>query len=303
MRRLFLFTVEHAAFSPQEAARSVQKLDDATFWASDAQVEIMRVLVGRAMFNTADREMIEARLRHGPPRTQYPDDAFKDEEEWVSIWDSSVYRRLGRIKSAGGTLDDESEKVLVAIAARHPKWRPAAGDRDDFRAWHETRFGRDGHPELLAEIADNRLVKEAMRLQREQYFEEGDVWRVFCSADPERALRGLKLEADDGRWDAEAWRWLLWAASEKGDTDFQLAIADLLLKMPQTPLRELLAPAASWLQPRRALVSTGDRSGGARFLPLWDRLADLTYGCVDDAAVERGDDDLLTESLNSPGGV
>ncbi len=302
--RLFLFTVKDGAFSPQEAAASMQKLDDTTFWTSDALVEIMRVLVGRwAAFKAADREVIEARLRDGTPRTQYPDDAFKDEEEWIAVRDSSIYRRLERIKSAGGTLVDDSEKLLVEIAARHPKWQPSAGDRDDFRAWHETRFGPHGRPELLAGIADDRLVKEAMRLQREQYFEQGDIWRVFCSADPERALRGLKLEADDGRWDVEAWRCLIWAASEKGDADFQLPMADLVLNMPEAPLRELLPAAASWLQRQRELVSTGGRPGGPRFLPLWDRLADLTYGLTNDGAVELGDDDFLTESLNRPGGV
>ena len=33
--------------------------------------------------------------------------------------------------------------------------------------------------------------------QQERYFEQGDIWRVFCSADLDRALRGLKREADD----------------------------------------------------------------------------------------------------------
>lgn len=142
IRRLFLFAVENVAFSPREAAASVQKLDDATFWASDAQVEIMRLLVDRwAALEVADRELIEARLRCGIPRTQYPENSFKEEDEWISIRDSSIYRRLKRIKSAGGALVDASEKLLVEIAARHSEWQPAAGDRDDFRAWHE--FGGD----------------------------------------------------------------------------------------------------------------------------------------------------------------
>ena len=141
-----------------------------------------------------------------------------------------------------------------------------------------------------------------MRLQRERYFQEGDVWRVFCSADPERALRGLNLEANDRQWDVEAWRSMLWAASEKGGVDFQLAMADLLLQMPDDPLRELLPVAASWLQRWRVLISTNDAPGGSRFVPLWDRLADLTYVLVDDHG-ELDDDDLLAESLNRPGGV
>ena len=47
VRRLALFAFEHSAFSPQEAAANILKLDQETFLVSGAQVEIMRILVGR----------------------------------------------------------------------------------------------------------------------------------------------------------------------------------------------------------------------------------------------------------------
>ncbi len=304
VRRLALFAFEHSAFSPQEAAANILKLDQETFWASGAQVEIMRILVGRwTQFSDADRFAIEARLRQGVPRDLYRADAFENDDEWNSIWDSSVYRRLKRIEQAGGALTAESRALLAEISARHPQWQPSDGDRDDFSTWHESHWGPDGEPELLADIADDRLVKEAMRLQRERHFEQGDVWRVFCSADPERALRGLGLEAGNGQWDSEAWRCLLWAANEKGDATFQFALADLVLRMPETTLRKLLQSVPPWLQRRREVLSATEQPGGARFLPLWDKLAGLTYGAQGDAADAEDGDDLLTESLNRPGGV
>jgi hypothetical protein len=303
VRRLALFAFEHPAFSPEEAAAAVLALDQETFWASGAQVEIMRILVARWMqFSDADRFAIEARLRHGVPRELYPADAFENDNEWAAIWDFSVYRRLKRIERVDA-LTEESQTLLAEISARNPNWQPAAGDRDDFRVWHESRWGLDGQPELLADIADDRLVKEAMRLQRERHFEQGGVWRAFCSADPERALRGLRLEADDGQWDTEAWRCLLWAAIEKGEASFQLALAGLILEMPEASLRDLLQSVPSWLQKRREALSALDQPGDAPFLPLWDRLADLTYGTQNDAVNAEDGDKLLTESLNSPGGV
>jgi hypothetical protein len=203
----------------------------------------------------------------------------------------------------GGALAEESQALLAEISARHPNWQPSPGDRDDFHVWHESRWGLDGKPELLTDIADDRLVTEAMRLQRERHFEQGDVWRVFCSADPERALRGLRLEADAGQWDSEAWQCMLGAANEKGETTLHFALADQVLRMPVATLRELLPSVASWLQKRRGALSALDQPGGTRFLPLWDRLADLTYGAQDDAAAAEDCGDLLTESLNRPGGV
>jgi hypothetical protein len=303
VRRLALFAFEHPAFSPEEAATEILRLNQETFWTSGARVEIMRLLAGRwTQFSDTDRIAIEKRLREGVPRDLYPSDAFENDEEWTAIWDSSVYRRLKRIERAG-VLTEESRTLLTEISARNPKWRPAIADRDDFHAWRESRWGPDGQPELLAGIADDRLVMEAMRIQRERQFDQGDIWRVFCSADPERALRGLAVEAESGQWNSEAWRSLLWAASEKGDATFHIALADQVLRMPETPLREILQPVSSWLQRRREVLSVLDASGSARFLPLWDRLADLTYGAQETAADTEDSNDLLTESLNSPGGT
>ena len=195
----------------------------------------------------------------------YPVDAFEKENEWTSIWDSSVFKRLQRIKAVGGALSDESEGLLGEIAARHSRWQPSPGDRNDFHVWHESRFGPEGHPELLAKIADDVLVKEAMRLQQERRFEEGDIWRVLCSADPERALRGLRADAAAGQWNAEAWRCLLWTAAEKSDQALQIELADMLLGMPDGPLGELLPSASTWLQRRRENLMA---DGGLRPQPV-----------------------------------
>lgn len=110
-------------------------------------------------------------------------------------------------------------------------------------------------------------------------------------------------EADQGRWDAEAWRSLLWAATEKGDADFQIAVADQLLRIPSNDLNEILPTAASWFRTRRDLLSTSDRPDGSRFLSLWDRLADLTFVTADEKPTVLPDDDLVTEALNAPGGM
>jgi hypothetical protein len=291
-------------FPPEEAAIGALSLDQKIFWAPSAQVEIMRLLIGRwAQFSDAYRAALETRLRQGVPRDFYPADAFESDQEWSSVWDSSVYRRLKRLERSGAVLSIESQRLLAEISARHAEWQPNANDRDDFHVWHESRWGPSGQPALLANIADDRLVKEAMRLQRERHYEQGDVWRVFCSADPTRALRGLQLEADEGQWDSEAWRCLLLAASEGGNAAFQLAVANLLLRMPDTPLRDLLQVAPSWLQRRREMLSEGQEPQNSRFLALWDRLADLTYGAQHEAGEVEEDRDLLTEALNRPGGV
>jgi len=304
LKRLALFAHEHSAFSPAEAASVVSGLEDAVFWGN-ARVEIMRLLVSRwSQFSNADRLAIEGRIRAGEPRYLYAAGAFDNEDKWQSILGDSIYRRFKRIELAGVTLAAESQQLVAAIAARHPSWKPGSADRDDFYFWHEIRSGPDGQPGLLANIADERLVQEAMRLQREQYYEQGDVWRVFCAADPERALHGLELEAANDRWDPEAWRCLLSVAADHGEAVFQHALADLLLRMPAASLGQTLTAVTSWLQRRRDILSATDISDGARLLPLWDRCADLAYLPEREAdAAGKNSRDLATEALNRPGGV
>jgi hypothetical protein len=302
-RRLALFAHAHRAFSAQEAGAVILKLDNNTFWDSGAQVELMRLVVGRwEEFDAQTRAAIESRFRQGVSRNQFRANAFENEEEWTSIRDSSIFKRLKRLELPGHALSPESNALLAEISARHPRWQPGAGDRDDFGVWQESRTGPDGQPQLLANIADDKLVKEAMRLQRERHFDQGDVWRLFCSADPERALRGLRLEAENGQWEPEAWRCLLWAANDKGDADYQFAVADLMRQMPEATLREVFSAATSWLQKRRDVLRSAERPGGPAFFALWDKFADAAYdGTVNDDGDSDGD--LLTESLNRPGGV
>jgi hypothetical protein len=302
-KRIALFAYEHAVFSPREAVGAVHALDDQTFWENSLRVELMRLLAARwSQFEPPDRELIERRLRAGPPRELYPTDAFERDEEWRSVVDSQVFRCLHRLAGAGHSLAPESNQLLDEISTRHPQWEPSPGDRDDFHFWSESGWaGPAGEPDLLAKIADDRLVREAMRIQREQHFDQGDVWRLFCSADPNRALRGLILDSATGEWDVEAWRSLLWTAAEKEDAAFQAELAGAILAMPAAPLTELLPAATSWLQRRREMLANANQPGGEWFYRLWDRFADLTY---DDAETEQsGGDDLATEALNRPGGI
>jgi hypothetical protein len=94
VKRLWLFALADQVFMSSEAAESVQKLDDETFWDSGAQVEIMRLLTTRwSEFDPADRSSIEARVRQGIARDLVPSVAIDDEVKWVSIRDSSIFRR------------------------------------------------------------------------------------------------------------------------------------------------------------------------------------------------------------------
>jgi hypothetical protein len=302
--RLRLFALASPdVFSDNEAAEGLASLDDRTFWASDAQVEVMRLLVTRWKdFGDEHRTILERRICEGMPREIFSPEAFV-EDEWNSVNDSAVFKRLSRIITAGGALTGASRAALTAISERHPKWNPGAGDRDDFKRWMESGNGPSGTPDLLSEIPDDRVVQEALRLQQERHFEQGDLWRVFCSADPDRALRGLRANAVAEKWEAEAWRCFLWAAHDKGDDAFQMELADLLLEAPDDMLKLVLPAAVSWLQRKREPLDLAEQPGASRYYRLWDKFAGLVYVISDSPLAEDSDQDPTDSALGEPGGI
>lgn len=297
MQEICRFPLFQPTFSPAEF------FQHGTFWVSDAHREIMRLLVLRwAEFDDEQRKAIERRFREGMPRTLFRPDAY-DEDEWASVQDHAIYRRLTRISGSGGQLTSESAELLKAILARHPNWQPGEDERDEFLSWHESRSGPSGHPENLASIDDSTLVAEALRRQQENQFEEGETWRLLCQAEPDRALRALRSDAEKGQWREEAWRPFFWAADDIEDLNFQRAITDLLLEMPNDSLAPVLPSATSWLRRQaEALRSSGNRDG-SWLLQVWDKLADVAFAEQADDERVRADDDPLMAALNEPGGI
>ena len=303
LRRIYLFAVvTESVFSAHDAWSALEALDDKMFWGGEAQVEFMRLVTGRwQAFESAEREMFEARVITGLPRDLFSPEAFPVLQDWAIAKDAAAYKRLARLQAVGWPLSAAGQAALDEILGRHPKWKVGPGDREDFAVWHESRWGPDGKPELLAGVNDDALVSEAMRLQREHVYDQGDIWRVLTEADPERAFRALKLEAGAGRFEPVAWRDLLWAASNKGDSALQVEVADALTRMPVATLGELLAPASSWLQKRRESLKRTPPNK-AIFLRLWDRLAALAYP-REGAPIEEAERGLAAAAINDPAGT
>jgi hypothetical protein len=305
LNRLHLYTLaSREVFAAHEAAQTVRSLDDGSFWAAGARVEMMRLLTSRwAEIAEEDRGTLEMRICKGVPREIFPADRF-DDERWESFNDGEVFKRLKRIDAAGGVLSTASVAKLDLISQRHPQWLASPGDRDDFQIWQGgVVSGSRGDSELLSGIADDRLVQEAMRLQAEMYFAQSDLWSVFCQADPDRALRGLRARAETGDWDNRAWEDLLWAAHQKGEVQFQRELADALLRAPNVAVQPFLAAAVAWLQQRREVLWSSNQAGVRRYFALWDKLANLAYSTdAGNNDLEQSEEDLVNTSLSAPGG-
>ena len=90
---------------------------------------------------------------------------------------------------------------------------------------------------------------------------------MLCRSEPDRALRGLKAQADVGEWPAWAWRPFLWAGDKIEDTDTVCLIAELLLNWPQDEFSEISDTASWWLNQKATVLDEE-----ILIWPLWDRI-------------------------------
>lgn len=301
LQRLAIFAATNPVHPAADLAKAIMGLDDHGFWVSAAQVELMRGLVARwDEFTPRTRADIEARISAGIPRDLFDEDAF-DAQRWESVCDNAIYRRLSRLETAGKRLSADSITLLRQIAERHPQWRPSPGDRDDFHSWSETRSGPEGDVGLLKDVPDETLVGEALRIESERQFDQGELWRLFCSSDPDRAFRGLSADAAAGNWNPYPWRSLFWATGKSFDGILKVGIADAVLEMPDATLLELAGTIADWIRIHRAFLDGEPREGVSRLWLLWDRLAQLVY--AENEAADPRAEDLVDRALNAPGGV
>ena len=118
-----------------------------------------------------------------------------------------------------------------------------------------------GDPGKLANVPDERLVTEAMKVAERADFMDSNAWQALCQSDPSHALRGLEAEVASNTWEARAWRPFLWAANKIQDPDSVMRIAALLLSFP----KEKLATSENTRTKRR----------------LWRSLTSFTCFCND----------------------
>lgn len=302
IRRLHLHALSvPVAYKPDESAAVLLDLDDRFFWSREYRRETMRLMAERWRdFGAASRLALARRIQGGVPRDLFHENASTNEVDWQRTRDHSIFVRFSRIEAAGGALDPESKAVLAKITACHPYFAAGPDDRDDFHSWLSISSGAQGSLSLLTDLPDDRLVREALRLQAEKSFEQRDIWRLLCEADPIRAWRGLKADADAGRWDSTAWRLLL-DVSKLEQVDLQQAIVKSLQEMPLEALSMIADSAALWLRERRLFFVSVEPSLRL-FFNLWDRLAEVVYVKVANNSVLAGED-LETAALNEAGGM
>lgn len=274
-------------------------LDDRTFWVSDATREIEHLLVARwPDFSESDRGALEERMRSGPPRHLARQEELIADDVWQMVWDQLVFQHLEPLMRARLPLSGTSEQLLVEIAGRYPDGA-LASPTNNAPLPGSAFLGPRGDPAVFAAQPDADVVREALRIQQADWLGHGDVWRLFCRNDPQRALRAILSAEGDDRWRPEIISPLLDVARETDDAGLQAGIGDLFAKMRTDQLAGVAAPATWWLWERAKRSAQADNT---EVLSAWDNLARAVYAS-DDGEPAPSAELTIDAAIASAGGI
>lgn len=285
LTRLYLDALSDHAVYPSTTlpVAAVAGLDDRDFWVHDSTREIEHLFLSRwPKFSEADRDALEERMRAGPPRHLARQDEFVTEDAWQVVWDQLVFQHLEPLRRAGLPLSDASLRLLEKIGGRYPQGAlvlPA-----DHPPLPGSAFiGARGDPAVLAELPNDQVVAEALRLLQADWLGHGDVWRQFCRNSPLQALRAV-LSADGAdRWRPEITSPLLDVARETDDAELQAGIGNLLATIPPGHLVDVAAAGAWWVWER---AKRNVQPEATEILRAWDWLASAVYAPRDSDALQ-----------------
>ncbi len=287
--RLALYACADPSVPAGVAADVIIDLPQGEVFLTNTAVEVYRLLKTRwNEFSPEKRKIIEQRLCAGPPK-----DWFREGAEIDQHIDRYRFDILGQMEQIGFQFSAETRATLREIRERWPQWVLRPDEQAGFQMWSSSSHGEVGDPTKLQNIADDRLVAEAMRIDATAGFGEGDSWRALCITEPDRALRGLEAEAQAGRWPEKAWRPFFWERQTLRGPDVGARIARLLLDCPKEEVGGIAGGACYWLTGNYTAIDDDDQWN------LWDKILVATSNEPDEA-----DDggDLLTQALGAPAG-
>ncbi|MXY40616.1 MAG: hypothetical protein F4Y62_12560 [Rhodospirillaceae bacterium] len=289
-RRMAFFAAAQSGVIPANLGLEWLLADNGWWlWSVETQRESIRLLVVLSLELDEDGlAILQRAILYGPPRDMYKVDI--DEERWTRIQDSEVWLRLNKIRETGAQLDAASRDRLEEISTKHPDWRLAEDERDEFPAW--TRDPGEVRIHVVTPRDRDELV-EWLRENPDPDHWHRDDWQERCRVDFDDAASALAALAAEGIWPAARWReaFYQWSDNEQQESTWR-QLAPILVSMPTETLQEI-SQGVSWWLGQLAGIFEGQE---AIFLALCDRLLGLDY------EDEEDDDDLVGRAINRPVG-
>lgn len=292
-KRLALFAAAHGKGTPGAEWVNWLLSDNAHWlWSVETQREAMRLLVKRgATLGTDDRNRLERQILKGPLNWKPRKDI--EQAVWATVLDHSVWLRLSKLRLGGASLGVPARGVLNRLGKKHPKWRLAHDESDEFSHWMSGTGdpGFDSHRKIKKLPRTREGLADWLRLSLPNERPNEDDWQEICRDRFFQAAFALSDRANEGEWPAVQWREALqiWSDSRLARLSWRI-LAPTVDRMPVQELRMVGRAVSSWLQAAARSLSRHRHA----FLSLCDRLLRMTH--QDGMKTERP----VTRALNHP---
>ncbi len=300
-KRLALFAAAH--HDGVDSSRWVSWLtaDNARWlWATETSRETLRLLATRGPeLSAIERELLEAAIIQGPPRSMYIDDIEPD--AWLDIRNRATWLRLAKLQVAGGALGRAAADIVATLSASNPLWRIAADQRDEFSVWMGSIDDDESSGATPVEVTSkkrNELVAWLKQPQPDSWKYSRDEWEDICRKWFYRSLSALRVLARDGNWPVDRWRTALqvWREDGRAKRSWTFA-APVIQEVPESVLREIVSSVTSWMM---AATSESDQHEGI-MIELMRRIMGLNLQADTGIQVNGAPiDQPVMEALNHP---
>ncbi|MBB3291415.1 hypothetical protein FHT39_000054 [Mitsuaria sp. BK045] len=295
-RRLALFAASHSeAISVTDWITWLIDDNGLTLWSSETQREVLRLLALRGhSLDKRNQLRLENALTVKSARAALSDQI--DQQRDLLIAEYAVWLRLAKLQSVGVVLGKGAAARLERIATKHPEWRLAENQSEEFSHWMSSSNEEDF--DQLREIVPTprkrrEIVAWLMQAASPRGFLYEDTWRETCRSRFFHTALALWDLSRENVWPAERWKEALQAWSEPGlAVKAWRWVSPLIAAMPDQVFDVVARSVSYWIQSIGAAVDDND----AHFFKLCDRVLDGDYPQSLDT------DEPLTRAINHPVG-
>lgn len=289
-RRLSFFAAVQDDVIPRRQALDWLLADEHWWlWSVEVEREAMRLLVTlAAQLDKLMLEELEEAILAGPPRTMFKDDI--EPEHWTMISDREIWLRLAKIEQTGAVLGRAGQKRLDALSARHPKWKLAADQSDEFPFW---MGDGDEWRKFVATPRRRRELIEWLKRQPDPDHWQEDDWRQRCRDNFATTACALYALSKEGVWPTNRWREALQAWSEEKLIKRSWRyMAPVIASAPDDVMQALAHSVSWWIQ----TIAKSFKDHEKLFLSLAERILALDHQDGIDT------DDPVMRAINHPVG-
>ncbi len=288
-RRLAFFAAAQGKTIPSRLGLAWLLADEYYWlWSAQTRRETMRLLVALApRLTKTEMAELEKAILNGPPPAR-PENNI-DHEHQTDIVDSDIWLRLTKIDQAGATLSEDGRKKLTELRARHPDWKLAKSERDEFSSWISFSWGDKDN--LVTTPRRRRELTKWLK-QTTTSHRQADDWQQRCYDNFATTACALCALAKEGDWPAGRWSIALQAWSEEKLTKRSWRyMAPVLSNATDEQLQPFVLEFSQWL---KAIAKTFVGQDEI-FLALCNRTLTLKHK----SEISSGYDSV-THALNHP---